>query len=116
MDINFVDPQHVPQPRDQIKIESLAARPYPDGWRVRVNVDVTAFQERPSLEVEVRTAEGKPIAQLSIIETMHKNMEFTVHIRGLTNPNGNYALSAELYYDDRTNVIHRAETQFTIKV
>jgi hypothetical protein len=116
MDIHFVDPEHVPQPRDKTKIEKLAARPYPDGWRVRVNVDVTPFQERPSLEVQVITAAGKVIAQLSIIETMHHSMEFTVHVRGLSNPNGDYTLTADLYYEDRTDVAHHAETPFTIQV
>jgi hypothetical protein len=118
MEINFTDPKNVPQPRDKIRIETLAARPYPDGWRVRVNIDVTPFQERPNLEVHARTADGKPVAHLSIIETMHNKMEFTIHIRGVTNPNGEYTLSAELSYEyeEQKTVIHQAEAPFTIKV
>ena len=89
MDIQFVEPDQVPQPREKVRIERLDVQPYPDGWRIKLNVDVTAFQERPSLELRVlRLPEEQPIAELSVIETMHRQMEFTVHVRGVPTPNG----------------------------
>lgn len=116
MDINFVEPQNVPQPKDKVKITTLGARPYPDGWRVRVNIDVTPFQERPNLEVYLHTVEGVAVAQLSVIETMHKSMEFTIHIRNVMTPDADYVLSADLYYGERDQVQDHAEARFTIQV
>ncbi|MHB8626657.1 MAG: hypothetical protein ACYDBJ_05475 [Aggregatilineales bacterium] len=115
-DISFFDSDDVPQPRDQVKIEKLTAMPYPDGWRVRIGVDVTPFQERPSLEITIDTADGRPMAQiqLSVIETMHRSMEFTIHIRGLMSPMGHYVVRADLYYDAPTAPQDHAETPFTI--
>jgi len=103
-----------PQPRDQVKIVRLDVQPYPDGWRVKINVDVTPFQERPNLEIFVRNTAGKLIASPSVIETMHAKMEFTVHVRGVTTPIGEYTAEAVLYYDDRTNPQDRRSTPFSI--
>jgi hypothetical protein len=117
MELNFFEPEHAPQPKEKVKIERLSAKAYPDGWRLRVNVDVTPFQERPSLEVMLISADGRPVAEIAIIETMHKSMEFTIHLRGVSTPNGNYTLAADLYYgDDRSQVQHRLEVPFSIQV
>lgn len=114
--ISFFDPDDVPQPRDKVTIEKLTAIPYPDGWRVRIGVDVTPFQERPSLEITVDPVDERPIApiQLSVIETMHRSMEFTVHIRGVTSPAGEYVVRAALYYESLASPQNQAETRFTI--
>ncbi len=114
MEINFFEPDDVPQPKDRVKIQKLTATPYPDGWRIRIGLDVTPFQERPNLELDLTTAANQSVAQLSIIETMHPRMEFTVHIRGVNDPTGEYILRAELYYEDRTHILDRAETRFTV--
>jgi len=115
MELNFFDSSEAPKPRDQVTIEALRATAYPDGWRVRVGVDVTPFQERPSLEIRLHTAAGREVAALSIIETMHRAMEFTIHIRGVNNPTGQYTLSADLYFgDERDKIQAHAETPFEI--
>ncbi|HRE49105.1 MAG TPA: hypothetical protein PLD47_15360 [Aggregatilineales bacterium] len=113
MNISFFDQHDVPQARSAIRIESLTATPYPDGWRVKITLNVTPFQERPSLELEVWRGEDR-IAEMSIIETMHKAMEFTVHIRGVSSPFGDYKAEAALYYEDRLAPQHRLSTAFTI--
>lgn len=117
MELQFVEPQDVPQPRDKVKIERLEAQPYPDGWRIKLNVEVTAFQERPSLELRVLRAEDEYlVAELSVIETMHRSMEFTVHVRGVPSPNGRYIAQADLYYDERTTPQDQREVAFSIAV
>lgn len=117
MEIQFVDPSQVPQPRDKVRIERFEVKPYPDGWRIKLNVDVTAFQERPSLELRVlRLPEERIIAELSIIETMHRQMEFTVHVRGVESPNGDYIAQADLYYEERTAPQDQREVPFSISV
>ncbi len=79
-------------------ITGLNAEPYPDGYRVRVNIEVTPFQKRPHIEVLLSDADGEEVASTSIVEPMSWKMEFTMHIRGeLNNP---YTLQAKLFYPE----------------
>lgn len=115
MEINiFDDPSRIPQPRDKIKIEALNVLPYPDGRRVRVDVRVTAFQERPNLLLLALDENGRIVNELNVIATMHANMEFTMHLRHKPDPTGHYVLVAELFYESRNPPQDRKETPFTI--
>jgi hypothetical protein len=83
---------------EETKINSLSAQPYPDGRRLRVNLEVTPFQKRPYIEIVLSNANGDEVSSTSIVEPMSWKLEFTMHIRGdLHNP---YTLSAKLYYPD----------------
>jgi len=114
--IDFFNQADVPQPRDKIRVERLEAVPYPDGWRVKIMLDVTPFQERPSLTILVRSQEGRIVSDMSVIETMIRHMEFTVHIRGVQSPQGDYVAQANLYYgEDPSQVQHAIECPFTVK-
>jgi hypothetical protein len=116
MDINFFESSDVPQPKDKIKIERLETKPYPDGWRLRVLIDVTPFQVRPNLEIIVRTFDGQQVATLNVIETMHRHMEFTVHIRGVRSSEGQYVTSVDLFYDDPNAPQDHREEPFTVEL
>jgi hypothetical protein len=83
---------------EETKIISLTAQPYPDGHRLRVNIEVTPFQIRPYIEVTLHDSNGDEVASTNIVEPLSWKLEFTMHIRGeLSNP---YALSARLHYPD----------------
>jgi hypothetical protein len=83
---------------EETKIITLSAQPYPDGYRLRVNIEVTPFQKRPYIEVTLYDSNGDEVASTNIVEPMSWKLEFTMHIRGeLNNP---YTLSAKLYYPD----------------
>ena len=83
---------------EETKINSLSAQPYPDGRRVRVNIEVTPFQKRPYIEVVLNDAHGDEVASTSLVEPMSWKLEFTMHVRGeIENP---YTLNARLYYPD----------------
>lgn len=83
---------------EETKITSLSAQPYPDGRRLRVNMEVTPFQKRPYIEVELNNANSDEVASTNIVEPMSWKLEFTMHIRGeLNNP---YTIHARLYYPD----------------
>ena len=83
---------------EETRITSLTAEPYPDGYRLRVNIEITPFQKRPHIEVTLSDADRKEVASSSIIEPMSWKIEFTMHIRGeLRNP---YTLEAKLFYPD----------------
>ena len=82
----------------ETRITSLTAEPYPDGYRLRVNIEMTPFQQRPHLEVSLKDANFEEIASSSIVEPLSWKIEFTMHIRGeLNNP---YTLEATLFYPD----------------
>ena len=83
---------------EETHITSLTAEPYPDGKRVRVNIEMTPFQMRPYLEVALTDSNDIEIASASIVEPMSWKLEFTMHLRGANaNP---FKLEAKLFYPD----------------
>ncbi|MCA2001884.1 MAG: hypothetical protein LDL51_08475 [Chloroflexi bacterium] len=83
---------------EETRIVGLSAAPYPDGYRLRVNMEITPFQKRPVIEVTLFDADENETATASIVEPMSWKIEFTMHVRGeLRNP---YTLSARLYYPE----------------
>lgn len=82
----------------ETRITALGAKPYSDGRRVRVDVEMTPFQQRPHLEITLANADGREVASASVVEPMSWKIEFTLHIRGeLRSP---YTLTASLFYPD----------------
>ena len=92
----------VPLPPAEMRILELRAEPVQDDGpkRLRVYFDVTAFQQRPYLEVALLNARGEEIASANIIEPMTRKNVFTMHIRGPQHE-GAFSLSARLYYPDQ---------------
>ncbi len=83
---------------EETRILQLSAQPYPDGYRLRVDMEITPFQKRPSIEVTLYDAEGGEVASTNIVEPLGWKLELTMHIRSeLRNP---YTLSAKLYYPE----------------
>ena len=97
MDIFFQDPSEIPLPPEEVRILEMRADPYPDGRRVRIYLEVTPFQKRPNAEIAILDPGGEEVAQVSVIETMSRKLEFTMHLRG-PQPGGAYTLAARLFY------------------
>lgn len=97
MDIFFQDPNEVPLPPDEVRILEFTAVPYPDGRRVKVNLEITPFQERPNLELTAVNENDQTVAEVSIIETMTRKLELTLHLRG-PQTGGEHQLRAILFY------------------
>lgn len=89
------------KPREQVKIETIEVQPYPDRRRVYVHIVVTPFEVRPNLLLTARTEADEIVCEMSVIETMHHDMEFTLHLRGVDEPRGLYTLTATLYYESK---------------
>jgi hypothetical protein len=87
-------------PRDQVRLERVAATPHADRRRVKVEVDVTPFRERPNLEIAILSGDGQVASSASVLATMHFKMEFNLHLRGTDDPAGDYTVRVQLYYDD----------------
>jgi hypothetical protein len=112
-EVEFFEEDDIPQPPEQVKIENLAARVYPDGRRVRVDVTLTPFLERPNLEFTITNDQGTQVASLSVIETMDRRFEMTAHLRG-PQPTGRHVLHGELFYDPEAPR-KTAETTFDVQ-
>ena len=83
---------------EETHITSLVAEPYPDGQRVRVNIEMTPFQKRPHLEAIITDAAGEEVSTASVVEPMGWKLEFTMHLRGATR--GPFKLEVRLFYPD----------------
>lgn len=102
VNINIFDNSgKTPKPRQQVRIEQVEAIPYADRHRVKAVVNVTPFIERPNLIVMLKDHSGRTISELNIIETMHSEMEFTIHIRRPGQPGESFALEVEMFYETR---------------
>ena len=98
MDFFLVDPNVKRLPPAETRLTDLHAEPYPDGHRLRVNLQITPFQKRPHIEITLTNGAGDEVASTSIVEPLSWNLEFTMHLRGqLHNP---YTLHARLYYPE----------------
>ena len=83
---------------EETHITSLAAEPYADGERVRVNMEITPFQVRPYIEIAVTDAGGNEVATASIVEPMGWKLELTMHLRGARH--SPFKIEARLFYPD----------------
>ena len=102
MDLNFyADPGLAPKPRSEIRIEALTVAPYPDGRRVRIDIELTPFapSDRPNLELTAIKPDGTQVGSVSIIEAAQRLLSLTMHLRD-SQPSGEYTLQAELYFGD----------------
>jgi hypothetical protein len=97
MDIFMHDPADIPLPPEEVRIRRLVAEPWPDGHRVRITLEITPFQKRPSGEIRILDSDGEEISSFTIIETIVSKMQFTLHLRE-NQPGGRYTASASLYY------------------
>lgn len=114
MEIPLFPSNQVPHPKDKVRIEALEIQPYPDRFRVRIHLKVTPFQERPNLLLVAHDANDRIVSELSVIETMHYDMEFTMHLRGVSEPSGVYTLTTDLFYETRNPPQDRRIDSFEI--
>ena len=101
-ELNPAENGAIPLPPEDMRFMELKAEPVQDGGptRVRVYVEVTAFQKRPYLEVNLYDNTGREIASASIIEPMQRKSVFTLHVRG-EQRTGRFSLAARLFYPDQ---------------
>jgi len=101
MEIPLFPSDSVPYPKEKIHIEELQITPYSDRFRLRIHVKVTPFLERPNLLLVAHNDQDEIVSELNVIETMHHDMEFTMHLRNVADPAGTYTLTADLFYETR---------------
>jgi hypothetical protein len=102
------------RPRDEVRIVSVEATPYPDRRRVKVEVEITPFRERPNLEIALEDAQGRIAASSSVIALMQFKMAFNLHVRGADDPAGQYIVRVLLYYEDIQTAQDTRQAELTI--
>jgi hypothetical protein len=127
VDSHFLDTGEIPLPPDEVRIRALRVDPLPNGRLVRVYLEVDPFQKRPNADLMISDYEGREVASTSIIESMDRNIEIRMHVRGAIRER-EYFLKAILFYTEiegestsegeikpfERRVVDTAETSFTI--
>jgi len=96
VDLNLVDPEDVPRPRDEIRLRQLAVTPMSHG-RLRVDIRLTPFLERPNLDLDVVDSAGESLARTTVVEADSSHFSLTMHLRGRP-ALGEYTLRGALSY------------------
>jgi hypothetical protein len=107
MEFFNTDPDLIRYPPAETHLLELRATLNPDGKRLRVILDLTPFQQRPLLELELTDSSGNEVASASIIEPVGWKLELTLHIRRTTPTNENYTLAASLSYPELGEIDRR---------
>ncbi|HET7009382.1 MAG TPA: hypothetical protein VFI11_01285 [Anaerolineales bacterium] len=81
MDIPLVEPEDVPRPPPEVRLREVAVVAHPDGRRLRVNLRLTPFLEKPNVDLEVRDSAGDRLASATIVETTESDLALTLHLR-----------------------------------
>ena len=76
----FADEDEVPLPPREVRITEVKANPLPDGRRVVLNITLTPFLEYPNLEVVLYRPDGQAERSTSIIGTMDRHLQLTLHV------------------------------------
>jgi hypothetical protein len=97
VDLNLVDPEDVPLPRDEVRLRQLAVTPLGDGRRLRIDVALTPFLERPNLDLDVVDSAGESLVRTTVVEADSPSFSLTMHLRGKPQT-GEYRVRGALSY------------------
>jgi hypothetical protein len=113
MELPLLGSDEIPLPPDQIRFRSVRISPYPDRTRVRLNLQITPFVERPNIEISIVDSEGQETASAQVIENLEQALTLTMHLHP-TEADGPYTARLALGYPDK-DPVDRAEVRFTIE-
>jgi hypothetical protein len=113
MELPLLGSDEIPLPPDQIRFRSVGVSPYPDRTRVRLNLQITPFLERPNIEISIVDSDGQEAASAQVIENLDHALTLTMHLHP-TEADGPYTARLALGYPDR-DPVDRAEIRFTIE-
>ena len=97
MNIFLQDPDEIRLPPEDVRLVAVQVTPQPNSRRVKIFLELTPFMKRPNVEVTITDADGKAAAHSSILETMLRKLEFTMHLREPI-PGGEYTIESTVYY------------------
>jgi hypothetical protein len=97
MDIFFQDQDETRLPPEQVRLIQNQITPLDGSGRVKVFLELTPFIKRPNIEITISNGSGKVIAHTSIVETMLRKLEITMHLRECV-PGNEYSVETTVYY------------------
>ena len=98
MDIFLQDPDEIPLPPEEVRIRELKITSNADNSRIQVYIEVDPFQKRPNIDLMI--LDGlREIASTSIIESIMRKMELTMHLAGV-DKDSKLVAKASLYFRD----------------
>jgi hypothetical protein len=107
MEFFINDPNIIRYTPSEIHLLDLRTNSYPDGKRLRVALDLTPFQQRPIIGLDLKDSAGNEVASASSIEPVGWKLELSLHIRKTGSTNGKYTLSASLSYPELGEIDRR---------
>lgn len=97
MSIFFQDPGEVRLPPEEVRLKSLRAAPSSSVGRVRIQIELTPFKERPNIDVSIHHPGGEEVARTTVLENMLPRVELTMHIRDFE-AGLEYRVKTRVYY------------------
>ena len=97
MDIFLQDPNEARLPPEEVRLRRMRVEPLLDGSRVKIYLELTPFMKRPNVEVTITSSSGKEVAHTSILETMLRKLELTMHLRK-SETGSKYTIESTVYY------------------
>ena len=94
----FADEAEVPLPPREVRMTEVKVNPLPDGRRVMLNITLTPFLEYPNLEVMVYRPDGQEERGMSIIGSMDRHLQLTVHV-ARPESSGEYRAQIDLIHE-----------------
>ncbi len=76
----LVDPTDLPRSPQETRFRQVRADPYPDGTRLRLQVSLTPFQQRPDIDIALFDGEGVEIASTTVVEALGPFLSLTMHL------------------------------------
>jgi hypothetical protein len=81
MEFFLNDPNIEKLPPEETRLLDLRAEPDAAGKRIRVALELTPFQKRPYIELNLADTAGRIVTTVSIIEPVAWKLELTLHVR-----------------------------------
>ena len=108
MEFLLGDPNVERFPPESTRLLDLHAEQYPDGRRIRVNLELTPFLKRPEIELTLTDPAGETCASATIIEPMGWKLDLTMHLPTSRTTVGVFTLTAQVTYPDLGEVDRRS--------
>ena len=97
MEFDLPDLNIIQLPPEDVRIRELRAKPWSDGRRVSVFLELDPSQQSPNVDLEIMDEKGLLLAATSIIEIIDRKTELTIHLPS-EQIGGKYQLCVTLFF------------------
>ena len=119
VNIQFFDhtSNNKPVLREDVRLRDLRWELSPEKRRIALELELTPFIERPSIEIYIANGRGEKAGSLTIIETLDYQLSVVVHLRD-KEPTDPYTIHAAVYYTSleqgKRQIVHTIRETFTV--